>query len=113
MRTLAEMIDELPRGLTVRQIVERTGRPEPSVRSMLWRKLHRDRYLATKRNWYRRQAARAASIPARDWSKADDALLEQLWPTTSAAQIGARLKRSRSAVIGRLHRLGLSKGGAA
>ena len=113
MRTLPEMIAALPEGLTLAEIAARTGKPIPTVRARIWQMRNPERTRAMQRAYYRRCAEMSVKHSVRDWSAEDDALLEQLWPTTSAAQIGVRMKRSKNAVIGRVHRLGLSKGGAA
>jgi hypothetical protein len=39
------------------------------------------------------------------WTREQDAMLLQLWPTLSASQIAAKVGKSRGAVIGRYHRL--------
>ena len=39
------------------------------------------------------------------WTAAQDEMLLKLWPTYSASTIGAKLGKTRNAVIGRVHRL--------
>jgi hypothetical protein len=39
------------------------------------------------------------------WSTVEDAELTRLWPSHSASEIAAKLGKTRSAVIGRMHRI--------